>query len=363
MKKSRKYRPVLSKNRSWKICTIMRLTLFMSIFFVFTSYGGVLSQQRVNMNLGETTIKEALTEFQRLTHKIVIYSDDNFEAARKVMANFKDVDVELFLNTLLKGSGMTYKLMEDYILILPSKLTAADSLGKLKRYTIKGIVKDSKGDVIPGVTVLIKGTTVGVATGIDGKFELTTTDSSKLVLVFSFVGMQTVEVKYSGQAAINVTMKEEVGELEDVVVTGYANVKKSSFTGNSIQVSKDELMRVSSRNVIDALQVFDPSLRMIKNNIMGSDPNTLPEFYVRGQSGIGVMELDKDLSQTSLQNNPNAPIFIMDGFEVSIEKVYDFDVNRIASMTILKDAAATAIYGSRAANGVIVIETIAPGSR
>ena len=360
MKKSRKYRPVLSKNRSWKICTIMRLTLFMSIFFVFTSYGGVLSQQRVNMNLGETTIKEALTEFQRLTHKIVIYSDDNFEAARKVMANFKDVDVELFLNTLLKGSGMTYKLMEDYILILPSKLTAADSLGKLKRYTIKGIVKDSKGDVIPGVTVLIKGTTVGVATGIDGKFELTTTDSSKLVLVFSFVGMQTVEVKYSGQAAINVTMKEEVGELEDVVVTGYANVKKSSFTGNSIQVSKDELMRVSSRNVIDALQVFDPSLRMIKNNIMGSDPNTLPEFYVRGQSGIGVMELDKDLSQTSLQNNPNAPIFIMDGFEVSIEKVYDFDVNRIASMTILKDAAATAIYGSRAANGVIVIETIAP---
>lgn len=99
MKKSRKYRPVLSKSRWWKICTIMRLTLFMSIFFVFTSYASVLSQQRVNMNLGETTIKEALAEFQRLTHKIVIYSDDNFEATRKVVANFKDVEVEQFLNT------------------------------------------------------------------------------------------------------------------------------------------------------------------------------------------------------------------------------------------------------------------------
>jgi len=94
---------------------------------------------------------------------------------------------------------------------------------------------------------------------------------------------------------------------------------------------------------------------------MGSDPNTLPEFYVRGRSGIGVKELDpQDISQAALQNNPNSPVFIMDGFEVSVEKVYDFDPNRIASLTILKDAAATAIYGSRAANGVIVIETIAP---
>ena len=110
--------------------------------------------------------------------------------------------------------------------------------------------------------------------------------------------------------------------------------------------------------MIDVLQVYDPSLRIAVNNEMGSDPNSLPEFYIRGRSGVGVMELDKDaVSQSALLNNPNTPIFIMDGFEVSVSKVYDFDPNRIERITILKDAAATAIYGSRAANGVIVIET------
>src|SRR5690606_12654329 len=110
-----------------------------------------------------------------------------------------------------------------------------------------------------------------------------------------------------------------------------------------------------------ALQVFDPSLRMEVNNIMGSDPNTLPEFYIRGRSGIGVKELDNiDISEAALTNNPNLPVFIMDGYETTVEKVYDFDPMRIKSVTILKDAAATAIYGSRAANGVIVIETIPP---
>ena len=186
----------------------MKLTLFMCIFFVLASYGSSLSQQKVNMNLGKTTIKEALTEFQRVTNMIVIYSDDNFETTREVVANFKNVDLDAFLTTLLKGSGMAYKLMEDYILIVPSKITVADSLNQLKKYVVRGVVKDVKGVTMPGVTVLIKGTKVGVATDVDGKFELTTTDSSNLVLVFSFIGMKTTEVKYSGQKSMNVTMLE-----------------------------------------------------------------------------------------------------------------------------------------------------------
>ena len=94
---------------------------------------------------------------------------------------------------------------------------------------------------------------------------------------------------------------------------------------------------------------------------MGSDPNSLPEVYIRGRSGIGVKELDKNsLNKSALENNPNLPTFIMDGFEISVQKLYDLDPNRIESITILKDAAATAMYGSRAANGVVVITTIAP---
>ena len=194
-----------------------------------------------------------------------------------------------------------------------------------------------------------------------------------MILVFSFVGMESKEVKLNelkdkeilaGKKDLEVILEESVESLEDVVITGYANIRKSSFTGSATQVKKEELLKVSPGNVIDALQVFDPSLRLIKNNLMGSDPNTLPEFYIRGRSGMdGVKQLDletSDVSEYALTNNPNLPVFIMDGYEVSVEKVYDMDPNRISSITILKDAAATAMYGSRASNGVIVIETVAP---
>lgn len=163
---------------------------------------------------------------------------------------------------------------------------------------------------------------------------------------------------------VNVKMKPDVTEVEEVVVTGYATIRKSSFTGAYTEVKREELLKVSQGNVIAALQVFDPSLRIMENNEMGSDPNTLPEFYVRGRSGIsGVSELEVLQSETSeyaLTANPNLPVFILDGYEVSAEKIYDMDPNLIENITILKDAAATAIYGSRAANGVIVIESVAP---
>lgn len=109
--------------------------------------------------------------------------------------------------------------------------------------------------------------------------------------------------------------------------------------------------------------MYDPSFRVKTNNQWGSDPNALPEMQIRGQSSIGVKDLDRNtLSKSALENNPNLPIFIMDNFETTIQKVYDMDPNRIESITILKDAAATALYGSRAANGVVVITTVAPKS-
>lgn len=158
-----------------------------------------------------------------------------------------------------------------------------------------------------------------------------------------------------------IKLKEDITQMEEVVVTGYVNISKESFTGSSVSVKRDELLKVSKTNVIKALQVFDPAFRMVENNQWGSDPNALPEMYIRGRSGIGVKELDTDkLSKSNLKDNPNLPLFIMDGFQVSIQKVYDMDPNRIESMTILKDAAATAMYGSRAANGVVVITTIPP---
>ena len=118
-----------------------------------------------------------------------------------------------------------------------------------------------------------------------------------------------------GQTEILVSLEPDIKEMKEVVVTGYGNVRKTSFTGNSVTVTKDELMSVSKSNVIKALQTFDPSFRIQTNNDWGSDPNALPEMYVRGRSGIsGVKELDRDpLTKSALKDNPNLPTFIMDG--------------------------------------------------
>lgn len=227
---------------------------------------------------------------------------------------------------------------------------------------IKGKVTDVEGHSLPGVNVRVKEVQGGTVCDMDGNFKLSA-PREDVVLVFSYVGMVTQEVKVKGsqKKEIQVRMEENVNEVNEVVVTGFANIRKESFTGSAITVKRDELLKVSKTNVISALQAFDPSFRIAENLAWGSDPNALPEVYVRGKSAFGTRELDMDVTdKSSLKNNPNLPTFIMDGFEISVTKLYDFDPSRIESVTILRDAAATAMYGSRAANGVVVITTVAP---
>lgn len=236
--------------------------------------------------------------------------------------------------------------------------------------SLRGRVIDKDGLPIPGATVRLKGTTAGTATDTNGNFNLVLPKGWKTanpVLVFSFIGMLSQEVAYpsGGGKPLTVTLQEDTNAIEDVVVTGYSTIRKEGFTGTATKVGKSDLLKVSPQNIMKALSAFDPSIKMVQNNSMGSNPNNISEYYIRGRSGISeIKELDQitgsDVSEFSLKNNPSAPIFILDGFEVDMEKVYDMDINRIESISILKDAAATAVYGSRAANGVIVIETIAP---
>lgn len=145
-------------------------------------------------------------------------------------------------------------------------------------------------------------------------------------------------------------------EIGETVVTGFYSKAKNSFTGTAVQVTGKELRNVNSTNLLEGLKVFDPSFQVVDTRgIFGSDPNHIPDqIEIRGQNSM------PDISQSNLQTITSLPIFILDGFEVSVQKIYDIDVNRVKSITILKDAAAAAIYGSRAANGVIVIETRSP---
>lgn len=277
-----------------------------------------------------------------------------------------------FLHLAFRDQPLTYRILDKTIVLyskeeeasaLPEGIQSAPpviEVPEIEEDPVKGRILAEDGSPLSGVSVRVKGTTTGVSTDEQGYFSIDA--KAKQTLIFSYIGMESQEFKVVDPAKpVRITLKPAEAAMKDVVVTGYSNIKKESFTGNSVKVDREQILKVSNRNVIDVLQVFDPSFRIEMNNLMGSDPNTMPKFYIRGRSGIGVKALDNiDVSQAALTNNPNLPIFIMDGFEVTAERVYDFDPTRIKSITILKDAAATAIYGSRAANGVVVIETVAP---
>ena len=230
-----------------------------------------------------------------------------------------------------------------------------------------GIVIDEESVPVAGAGVVLKGTTIGVSTEADGTFRLEMeSPGPEFVLEFSFIGMKTREVKVKprdGRADLEVVLEMDQNELDQVVVTGIFNRRKESYTGSAVTMKGEDIKKVSTTNIAKAISVIDPSFRVMDNFEMGSDPNRLPDMRMRGTSTLpGGSSGSGDL--VSLQGEydtyPNQPLLMLDGFEIDVQTMADLDPDRIASITILKDASATAIYGSKASNGVIVIETLAP---
>ncbi len=223
--------------------------------------------------------------------------------------------------------------------------------------TLTGVVKEVSGETIPGATVQVKGhTNIVSVSDMYGNFVLKNIPSGKQTIVISFLGMESQEIAYTGQKSITVTMVEKANEIKDVVVTGIYVRKKSSFTGSASTYTKDELKKIGTKNLIQSLKTLEPSLNVVENSSWGSDPNRMPDMEIRGKTSIvGSLESDYD-------NTGNQPLFIMDGVEVTIQDIMKLPMDRIANVTVLKDAASSAIYGSKAANGVIVVETVRPES-
>ena len=232
---------------------------------------------------------------------------------------------------------------------------AAQTEIAVKQGVIEGKVFDS-GDHEPmiGVTVAIEGTTNAVTTDIDGHFELPVRKECNIVL--SFIGYKKTIIRFTGSNHgdfARIMMKSEAQSIKDVVVTGVYRRKKESFTGSSATFKGDELKSVGAQNVLQSLKTLDPSFKIMDNALSGSNPNKMPDVEIRGKSSVAGLKEEYG-------SDPNQPLFILDGFETTLETVMNLNMNRVASVTLLKDAASTAIYGSKAANGVVVIETKAP---
>ncbi len=334
-----------------KLWLMSKLTLICMLLGIFQLHA---RSQSISLSLKNATLREVIWAIENQTRFVFMYSKDDLDRAEKIDISLRNESVEETLKKCLKGSGLTY-VIQDEVIVLRPRAAEAES----EKMKIVGKVNDRSGNSLPGVTVLLKGTTLGVVTDADGKFQIDIPETEPVVLVFSFVGMKKQEVVYRGEKELTVVLEEDVAEMDEVVVTGIFTKARESYTGAVTTITSKELKKFGNRSVISQIRNIDPSFNILENNLTGSDPNQLPDIQMRGSTSleVGVKDLQTDMESSSASN---LPLFIMDGFEISLQKVMDMDENLIESITLLKDASATAMYGSRGANGVVVITTSQP---
>ena len=316
----------------------------------------------IKMEIKEERLTDALKHLEKVSGYKILFSYDDmnrFKVSNKVI---KTHDIRHALNVLISSNPIEYQIDGQYVNVFlketVSRTGAAQPRMQQADHEVEysGRVIDATHQPVIGATVLVKGTGKGVATDENGHFSIALPKGHQVVLQFSYVGMKTATRTLSGshdERGITVVMAESA-TLSEVVVNGIYTRKAESFTGAATTVAGSDLRRVSNQNVLQSLKNLDPTVYIADNLTAGSDPNSTPAMSMRGTSSFPT---ETTSLKSTYQNQPNEPLFILDGFETTAERVKDLDMNRVESVTILKDASAKALYGSKAANGVIVIET------
>ena len=276
----------------------------------------------------------------------------------------KDKPLDKVLGELIGDQNVTIRYEGDGDIIVQPDTKNEESKAWVN---VSGLVLDkTTQEPLIGATVLITDGTGkdkgarGCITDIDGKFSIRL--AKKESVSVSYIGYESVSKQVvKDEYNLVVELKPSI-ELDDVVVTGISRRNKNSFTGNYVEVKGEALRQMNPTNILKGLQFFDPSFKIIENNKTGSDPNAEPDFQIRGDQSLGSKSMNSmDLMLDNVSSRPNTPLFVLDGFTVPMSRILDLDPERVENITILKDAAATSVYGSRAANGVVVVETkVAP---
>ena len=324
---------------------VIALVLLPTMMFAIPESG-----KKVTLNLESVTVKEFFDALRQQTGLSFVYNTEQTKTLKPITIHVKDETVDNVLRTVLNGTGLTYSMERDIVTISKTEQQSNKRIAT-------GIVSDEEGQPLPGVNVIISDLQRFAITDNNGKYNIEIPFNTACTITFSYIGMSTQQIMInSGRNDVrrNITLKSDT-KLDEVVVTGIYTRKAESFTGSATTISNKDLMRVGNQNVFQSLKNLDPTLYIADNFNMGSDPNTTPNMSMRGTSSFPTTETNS--LKSNYQNQPNQPLFILDGFETTAETVMDMDMNRIESITILKDASAKALYGSKAANGVIVIET------
>lgn len=351
MNKKLHYKSFITK--SGKIIVLVLLCCIASVSQTYAESGSVtiqqiMQQKRVTLDLKNQPIKVILQEMKRQSGISFMFKDEaDLSSLSSLSINVKNETVVNALKVLFANTNFTYDIVGDTVNIVKKSVVKVTQ----KKISANGIVVDKSGKPVVGATVIVSATANGAITDQKGEFILNNVNVGDKVEV-SFMGMKSQIVTVPDTFKIVVHLETDAVAIEDVIVNGVFERKANSFTGSVTTIKSDDLKRVSNSNALQALRNLDPSIMFYDNMEFGSDPNRLPEMSIRGKSNLNI----DDNNLRTFQNDPNAPLFVLDGFEVSMQKIMDLDMDRIETMTILKDASAKAIYGAKAANGVIVIE-------
>ena len=294
--------------------------------------------KEVTLNAEDVEVTEIFNQLKAQTNLVFVYKQSDLENLENISIKASNKNLSDVMNEVLAKTNLTYAFKNNMVIIKPRVKIEMQE----ESYVISGTVYDDQNLPIPGVNIVEVDQAGGTVTSMEGTYTLKV-KSPKSTLRFSYIGFKSMTVEINGREVVDVYMEEDVNKLGDVVVTGVINKSKESFTGSVTSVKGEELMRVGSSNVLQSLQAFVPGLVITENTDMGSNPNSKPDILIRGRS--------------SFANATNVPTFILDGAEVTLTDIFDMDINDVESVTVLKDAAASSLYGSRAANGVIVIKT------
>lgn len=350
---------ILCRQFSYALKSRLRLKSIIAVLlFVLASNVSKAQTQTINLKGNNISYDQIFREIKKQTGYDVVLVSGKLQSTQKTNVAFTNAQLKSVLYGLLNPYHLEYVIQNKTIVIRDAspQPNAAEQTAPAGQDVRGKVVDDLSKEPLPGASIVLQGTTRNAITDKDGNFLLSNVNAGQAIVI-SYIGYNKLTiVVQDNQPVINAQMVPVKNNLTDVVITGTGiNRKRESFTGAAETFSGDKLKTIGNRNVLESLRTLDPAFVTVENNIQGSNPNTPPTIEVRGKTTISNADLNNQYSA-----NTNQPLFILDGFESDLQTIYDLDMNRIQSITLLKDAASTALYGSKAANGVVVVETKKP---
>lgn len=335
--------PIRNRASFLSICLLFMLLCMNPAFSVAASAQELLSRP-VTLKVEKQRLRTVLNLIEQQTESRFVYSARTIGADRQVTLAVSNKRLHEVLDELLKPLKLTYRMLGGQIVLDTVSETRADNTneasvttGPAIDHTITGTVSDEKGVGMPGVSVIVKGTNRGASTDANGQYKLSIPDGDNVTLTFSFVGYQSQDVVVGKKATVSVKLSPDISSLEEVVVIGYGAVRKKDLTGSVVQLKSEQLKEVPTANVLEAAQGKIAGADIVRSS---GQAGARVNITIRGNRSIG---------------GNNSPLIIVDGIQYG--NLEDINANDIESMEILKDASSIAIYGSRGANGVILITT------